>query len=196
MWNPINNGINYQPQLVNAGFRNHQQYYSKIQDDPDDLHRQEPPRLTKEKVVGTWKVPVFLEWKLDPGALVKNQRLKVGWSESYLYYTWNPNGAPCFWSECLGLVLGGWPSKIEVIWVKGVYNIYVMYIFTLHIYISCKLSDRIVRLLEEAVAFSLPIQGTITYPTKREKKNIDSAFFLKGIWCQFPDIMWLTFQVC
>ena len=31
-------------------------------------------------------------------------------------HTWNPNEAPCFdWS--LGLVLGGWPSKIEVIWV-------------------------------------------------------------------------------
>ena len=26
LWNPINNGINYQPQLVIAGFLNHQQY--------------------------------------------------------------------------------------------------------------------------------------------------------------------------
>ena len=25
-WNPINNGLNYQPQLVSAGFLNHQQY--------------------------------------------------------------------------------------------------------------------------------------------------------------------------
>ena len=66
----------------------------------DDLHWQEPPRLTKEKVVGTWKVPVFLEWKLDPGALLKNQRLEsVGLEWVISMYTWNPNGAPCFWLE-------------------------------------------------------------------------------------------------
>ncbi len=40
--------------------------------------------------------------------------------------TWNPNGAPCFdWS--LGLVLGGWPSKIEVIWVPGTSIIWANY---------------------------------------------------------------------
>ena len=29
-WNPVNNGINYQPQLVKAGFLNHQQYSRQI----------------------------------------------------------------------------------------------------------------------------------------------------------------------
>ena len=41
----------------------------------------------------------------------------------YYVYTWNPND-PCFdWS--LGLVLGGWPSKIEIIWVPGRSSRYV-----------------------------------------------------------------------
>ena len=32
------------------------------------------------------------------------------------------NGAPCFdWS--LGLVLGGWPSKIKVIWLPGIHRL-------------------------------------------------------------------------
>ncbi len=38
----------------------------------------------------------------------------------------------CFdWS--LGLVLGGWPSKVEVIWVPGIY----IYIYYIYIYTSC-----------------------------------------------------------
>ena len=44
-------------------------------------------------------------------------------------FTWNPNGAPCFdWS--LGLVLGGWPSKIEVIWVPGISIIHIIHTCT------------------------------------------------------------------
>ena len=50
----------------------------------------------------------------------------ISWSQDFLgqlsegvRYTWNPND-PCFdWN--FGLVLGGWPSQIEVIWVPGIY---------------------------------------------------------------------------
>ena len=50
----------------------------------------------------------------------------ISWSQDFLgqlsegvRYTWNPND-PCFdWN--FGLVLGGWPSQIEVMWVPGIY---------------------------------------------------------------------------
>ena len=48
----------------------------------------------------------------------------------------NPNGAPCFrWK--FGLVLGGWPSKIEVIGVPGRY-IYI-YIHIAFLWISLRI---------------------------------------------------------
>ncbi len=78
-----------------------------------------------------WKLQkrlIYILWhtfSFPPGK--KHQHIRVDYPFrvdiycTYIYiYTWNPNGAPCFdWSS--GLVLEGWPPKMKVNWVLGIY---------------------------------------------------------------------------
>jgi len=74
-----------------------------------------------------------MSWKMFPFIHIHIPQVQAQWRVTIFHtwsifgiciLTWNPNDPGFDWS--LGLVLGGWPSNIEVIWVPGTY-IHILY---------------------------------------------------------------------